>query len=85
MRHGTGIALAALMAGAGLLPAATAHAATAHETPSVTASVWDPVGVYDSNADCEDAGIKGQNKRWWVDYYCYRRSSTSFVLNVQYH
>jgi hypothetical protein len=85
MRLKTGIALAVLMAGAGLLPAAAAHAATASETTSVTASDWSPVGIYDSSADCEDAGIKGQNKRWWVDYYCYRRTGSSFVLNVRYH
>jgi hypothetical protein len=75
----------ALITTAGLLPAPGAQAAAGRETASAAAEEWYPAGFYDSKPECENAGIRGQNKRWWVDYYCYRRSSASYVLNVQYN
>jgi hypothetical protein len=96
MRLRTGIALAVLMAGSGLLPAAAAHASVTHEAGSVQASAvqaskWVDVGWYDYDDDCQTAGLRGQNKLWWVTYRCMVMVPSKpgkpgvYPLEVKYH
>ena len=111
LRLKTGIALAVLMAGAGMLPAAAARASVAHQAGSVQAgsvqagsvqagsvqasavqaSKWVDVGWYDYDDECETAGLRGQNQRWWVTYRCMVMIPSKpgkpgvYPLEVKYH
>ncbi|MEU8659384.1 hypothetical protein [Actinoplanes philippinensis] len=65
MRQKSKIALAVAAMGAGLLSPIAAQPAQA-----APAAGWTEVAQYGYYDDCEVAGLRGQNKRWWVTYRC---------------
>ena len=67
------IGLAALCAGAAVLGAgvvAAQAASPAHDPSASVTSSWRRAGTYATESDCENAGLRGQNQRWWNSYRC---------------